>query len=93
LTDLAGNYVQVAGGGVTCMIEWYDAEKKKRFRASHGKPSPVRPDGTILSFGAGNIPMRSDEWFMAAQVLEVFTAFLKGELFPEYLVWRDAPGF
>lgn len=93
LTDRAGNYVQVAGGGVTCMIEWYDAENKKRFRASHGNPSPVRPDGTILSFGAGNIPMRSDEWFMATQVLEVFIAFLKEELFPDYLVWRDAPGF
>lgn len=25
LTDASGNYVQVAGGGVICMIERYDA--------------------------------------------------------------------
>lgn len=93
LTDAHGNYVQVAGGGVTCMLERYDAESRKRFRASHGNPSPVRPDGTILSFRAGNIPMPSDEWFMSDQVADVFTAFLRSELLPEYIVWRNAPGF
>lgn len=66
LTDVHGNYVQVAGGGVTCMVERYDVASHKRFRASHGDPNPTRPDGTILSFRAGNIPMRSDEWFMSA---------------------------
>ncbi|AXF06526.1 hypothetical protein CUJ91_00440 [Paraburkholderia graminis] len=93
LTDARGNYVQVAGGGVTCMIERYDAASRKRFRAFHDKPNTVRPDGTILSFRAGNIPMRSDEWFMSNQVTEVFVAFLNGEAFPANVRWRDAPGF
>ncbi|MGH8777609.1 hypothetical protein [Paraburkholderia sp.] len=93
LTDASGNYVQVAGGGVTCMIERYDATGNKRFRAFHDKPSAVRPDGTILSFRAGKVPMRSDEWFMSNQVAEVFVAFLKGEAFPGDVHWRDAPGF
>ncbi|MFM0076869.1 hypothetical protein PQQ86_37600 [Paraburkholderia sediminicola] len=93
LTDARGNYVQVAGGGVTCMVERYDAMSRKRLRAFHDEPSAVRPDGTILSFRAGNIPMRSDEWFMSNQVAEVFAAFLKGETFPGYVRWRDAPGF
>lgn len=93
LTDSSGNYVQVAGGGVECMVERYDVENKKRLRASHGNPSSVRPDGTILSFRSGNISMRSDEWFMATQVVEIFNSFLNKESFPEYLVWRDAPGF
>lgn len=93
LTASDGSYVQVAGGGVSCMIERYDAGKGRRFRAFHDKPSPVRPDGTILSFCAGNISMRSDEWFMASQVIEVFVAFMNGENFPEYLHWRDAYGF
>lgn len=28
-----------------------------------------------IVFGAGNLPMRSDEWFMANQVVEIFLAF------------------
>ena len=65
LTDDAGNYVQVAGGGVSCMVEHFEIDGERRRRAFHDKPSPVRPDGTILVFGAGNIPMQSDEWFMS----------------------------
>jgi hypothetical protein len=72
LTDDAGNYVQVAGGGISCMVEHIEIDGERRRRAFHDKPSPVRPDGTILVFGAGNIPMRSDEWFMSDQVVEIF---------------------
>jgi hypothetical protein len=93
LTDEGGNYVQVAGGGVSCMIERYDATGRKRFRAFHDKPSAVRPDGTVLSFRAGNISMRSDEWFMSNKMVEVFVAFLKNEAFPADVHWRDSPGF
>jgi hypothetical protein len=93
LTDAQGNYIQVAGGGVTCMVERYEKETNKRERAHHDKPSPIRPDGTILAFRAGNIPMRSDEWFMADQVVELFTAFLNRETYPDYVHWRNAPGF
>ncbi|WP_080435461.1 hypothetical protein [Burkholderia ubonensis] len=92
LTDAAGNYVQVAGGGVSCMIERFEFGAQ-RWRAFHDKPSPVRPDGTILVFGAGSIPMRSDEWFMANQVAEVFLAFLNGAPYPPFVHWRPAPGF
>ena len=92
LTDGAGNYVQVAGGGVSCMIERFEFGSQ-RWRAFHNNPSPVRPDGTILVFGAGNIPMRSDEWFMADQVVEVFLAFLSGTPYPPFVHWRLAPGF
>ncbi|WP_080400845.1 hypothetical protein [Burkholderia ubonensis] len=92
LTDAAGNYVQVAGGGASCMIERFEFGAQ-RWRAFHDKPSPVRPDGTILVFGAGSIPMRSDEWFMADQVVEVFLAFLDDAPYPPFVHWRPAPGF
>ncbi|RKF30530.1 hypothetical protein [Paraburkholderia fungorum] len=92
LTDAAGNYVQVAGGGVSCMVERFDSGAH-RWRAFHDNPSPVRPDGTILVFSAGNIPMQSDEWFMADQVVEVFLAFLSGAPYPPFVHWRPAPGF
>ncbi|VWC02479.1 hypothetical protein [Burkholderia lata] len=91
LTDASGSYVQVAGGGVSCMIERFDFAAQ-RWRAFHDKPSPVRPDGTILVFRAGNISMRSDEWFMVDQVVEVFLAFLNGAPYPSFIDWRPAPG-
>ncbi|MFL9863608.1 hypothetical protein PQR67_05440 [Paraburkholderia fungorum] len=90
LTDTAGNYVQVAGGGVSCMIERFDVDVLKRWRAFHDWPSLVRPDGTHLVFRAGSIPMLADEWFMSDQVVEVFLAFLNGVPFPEFVHWRPA---
>ncbi|GAB6847951.1 hypothetical protein [Paraburkholderia kururiensis] len=91
LTDARGSYVQVAGGSTSCMIERYEFGAQ-RWRAFHDKPSPVRPDGTVLVFRAGNIPMRSDEWFMADQVVEVFPAFFNGVPYPPFVHWRPALG-
>jgi hypothetical protein len=93
LTDNAGNYLQVAGGGVSCMVEHFEIGGERRRRAFHDNSSPVRPDGTILVFGAGNIPMQSDEWFMSNEVVEIFLAFLIGKSFPPSIHWRPAPGF
>ncbi|MGN7981909.1 hypothetical protein [Burkholderia sp. 22313] len=90
LTDARGSYVQVAGGGASCMIERYEFDVQ-RWRAFHDKPSPVCPDGTVLVFRAGSIPMRSDEWFMADQVAEVFLAFFNGVPYPPFVHWRPAP--
>lgn len=84
---------QVAGGGVSCMVEHFEIDGEKRRRAFDDKPSPVRPDDTILVFGAGNIPMQSDEWFMSDQVAEIFLVFLNGKPFPPSIHWRPAPGF
>jgi len=91
LTKESGSYIQVAGGGVSCMVEQFDASTEVRSRAFHDKPSAVRPDGTILVFGAGNLPMRSDEWFIATQVVEIFLAVHSNALFPGYVRWRLAP--
>ena len=91
LTNESGNYVQVAGGGVSCMVELFDASAQVRSRAFHNKPNAARPDGTMLVFGAGNLPMRSNEWFMANQVAEIFLAFHATAPFPSYVGWRLAP--
>lgn len=91
LTNESGNYVQVAGGGVSCMVELFDVTTEARSRAFHDKPNAARPDGTILVFGAGNLRMRSDEWFMANRVVEIFLAFHSAAPFPSYVSWRPAP--
>ncbi|MFL9858838.1 hypothetical protein PQR72_24420 [Paraburkholderia madseniana] len=88
VTDVEGNYVQVGGGGVTCLVERYLAASKERQRAFHDEPSPVRPDGTLLVFSAGKIALKADEWFMASEVEEIFLAFLTGAELPSYVQWR-----
>lgn len=93
LTNANGDYVQVAGGRVTCMVERYIADDKRRFRAYHDKPNPVYPDGTILAFRGGNLTMKPDERFMSSKVIEIFVSFLEGQEFPSFVHWRDAPGF
>jgi len=70
LTDVQGNYLQVAGGGVTCMVERFDVSTSTRVRAFHDKPSPVFPDGTVLAFGASELRLKSDEWFHASAIVE-----------------------
>lgn len=93
LTNESGSYIQVAGGGVTCMVEHFNSDDETRSRAFRDKPNPAFPDGTILAFRAGNIPMRSDEWFVSTQVIEIFEAFLNDASFPTFVRWRPAPGF
>lgn len=77
LTDENGNYVQVAGGGVTCMLERRDAASGHHFRGYKDERSKVFPDGTALVFGGGEIRLSTDEWFAAQEIAEVFSAFLR----------------
>lgn len=89
MTDEAGNYLQVAGGGVTCMLEMRDASARRHYRAYQDVYRPIHPDGTLLVFGGGEIPLRADEWFAAPMVADAFVSFLKGEELPSSIRWRD----
>ncbi len=89
LTDEFGNYVQVAGGGVTCLLERRDATDGRHFRAFHDRPSSVFPDGTTLVFSGGQINLAADEWFTAAVVADAFCSFLKAAPLPAAIGWRD----
>jgi len=89
LTDAQGNYLQVAGGGVTCMLERRDIASGHHFRAYKDEKSKVFPDGTSLVFGGGEIRLASDEWFTAQEVAEVFSTFLHGGELPASVKWRD----
>jgi len=89
LTRPDGSYVQVAGGGVGCMLEWRDTRTNTQSRAFVESPTVPFEDGTELTFGGGRIPLRRDEWLNIARVTEVFVAFLAGEPFPPSIRWRD----
>ncbi|WLI06922.1 hypothetical protein PSH66_00920 [Pseudomonas sp. FP597] len=89
MTDDDGNYVQVAGGRFTCFIERYDAKSKKLFRGYHSNSSTNFEDGTLLSFSAGRVPLKKDEWFNIDDVIEVFSLFNKNQVLPESICWRE----
>lgn len=89
LTDEHGNYLQVAGGGVTCMLERRDASSGRHFRGYKSEKSKVFPDGTALIFGGGEIHLAADEWFSSKEISEAFIAFLHGANLPSSINWRD----
>ncbi|QBE62070.1 hypothetical protein EWM63_02960 [Pseudoduganella lutea] len=89
LTDAHGNYLQVAGGGLTCLLERRTAAGAQHFRAYLEKPSGIHPDGTTLAFSGGQVKLRADEWISAPLVIDAFTAFLQGHELPQTIRWRD----
>ncbi|MFB3304745.1 hypothetical protein [Pseudomonas sp. AMR01] len=89
ITDDDGNYVQVAGGRFTCFIERYDAKSKKLFRGYHSNSSTNFEEGTLLSFSAGRVPLKKDEWFNIDDVIEVFSLFNQNQALPESIYWRE----
>lgn len=89
LADDDGNYLQVAGGGFTCMLERRHLTTGQHFRGYKDEKSSVFPDGTALVFGGGEIRLQADEWFNANEVTDIFVSFLRGEALPSLVKWRD----
>lgn len=90
LTSDNGSYVQVAGGRFTCLLEKKDSETGKHYRAYHEDSSTNFPDGSVLVFSGGEIPLKSDEWFNIDTVLLVFKSFLHNKKdFSERVAWRE----
>jgi len=89
LTDMSGNYLQVAGGGVTCLLERRDAANRRHCRAHLGTPSKVFPAGTLLVFGGGEIKLQADEWLMSSLVEDAFLAFMEDKPLLPAIHWRE----
>ncbi|WP_157969764.1 hypothetical protein [Pseudomonas huaxiensis] len=89
IIDDDGSYVQVAGGRFTCFIERYDAKNKSLFRGYHSNSSTNFEDGSLLSFGAGRVQLKKDEWFNINDVIEVFSRFNQDQPMPENIYWRE----
>lgn len=89
ITDAHGNYLQVAGGGQTCLLEKRDIVSGRHYRAFRQERSTVFPDGTKLVFGGGEMPLQADEWMTAAIVADAFIAFRSGSPLSPTIRWRD----
>ena len=89
LTDRDGNYLQVAGGGLTCLLEKRAMASGQHFRAYLETPSGSHPDGTVLAFNGGEVKLQADEWIPTPLVIQAFTAFLQGRVPPQTIRWRN----
>lgn len=89
LMDETGNCIRVLGGGVKCMMERYDANSGRWFRAWQREPVLPFDDGELFHYSGGRIPLLAGEWFLVAQVIDVFRAYLRGVPFPDYVLWRE----
>ncbi|WP_444933928.1 hypothetical protein [Microbulbifer sp. JTAC008] len=89
LTSPSGSYVQVGGGRFTCLLEKRGSSDGAQYRAYSNSPSVPFPDGSILSFSGGDIPLRNDEWFNIEKAIELFVAFASDADLPNDIFWRE----
>jgi hypothetical protein len=93
LTASDGSYLQTAGGPGLFFVEWRDANSV-HYRGAQSNPVTPFPNGTVMSFSGGNVELASNEWFLAAQVMEIFGSFLTERPFPSWLHWSPlSPGY
>jgi hypothetical protein len=85
-----GSWIQVGGGGVTCMIEKREPNNGRIFRGWQAEPvMPPEFDGTVLYFSGNSITLGLKEWFRIEQVIDVFIAFNNRMPLPAYICWRE----
>lgn len=89
VTDKKGNYVQVAGGPLGCVVERRVLKPLNHDRAHKEGADPTHGDGDKLKTGAGEISLRSDEWFTREEAAEIVMAFFKRKPWPSYVRWRS----
>jgi hypothetical protein len=89
ITDETGGYVQAAGSRPWCVLERRRIEPFRHDRAFQDTPVPKYNDGAKIRTGAGEITLKSDEWFLLKDAAEVFVAFLHREAGPPEVQWRS----
>lgn len=72
------SYIQMRGGGISCILEWFDRATMRCQRA-YG-------DQELVCWKDSPFPK---DYLHISVVTEAFVAFLKGTPFPPELHWRD----
>lgn len=89
LTKPDGSYLQVAGGGVTCIVEMRDKPSDRHWRAHLDAAKVPFKEQQTLMFGGGHMAMEPDEILFIEDVVTIFKAFFESKSFPRDIKWRD----
>lgn len=77
LTREDGSYLQVAGGGQTCILELRMTSDDTHLRAYLVPPRVPFEGGQTILFGGGQLTARPDEILGVDGIVEIFRAFLR----------------
>jgi hypothetical protein len=88
LIDGGGDYLQFAGGPQLFVLERRTADQRL-FRACQDPAIAPYPDDTELHCSAGRLRLKRDEWFKSVQLIDILTAFSRGDGWPKFLIWRE----
>ena len=91
LTDADANYIQVAGGSMSCVVEMRGAGEDFPSRG-YLSTSRVPFEGPQdFRFGGGKLIVNPEEFLSIDQVVDLFRCFFKGEPMPSWVSWRKIP--
>lgn len=89
LTADDGSFIQFAGGGATCVLEWRRAGDDAPRRAYLARKKVQFEGPQVLMFGGGHMQMAPEEILFADDVVAAFRAFFEGGEVPGALLWRE----
>lgn len=89
LTKEDGSYLQIAGGGVTCVLEMHEMPGGKHWRAYLDKPKVPFEGQQKMMFGGGEITMEADEILFIDDAITIFKCFFDETMDLCGVGWRD----
>lgn len=89
MTNQTGEYLQVAGGRVTCVVEHGIPKNEILKRAYLTNPKVSFRGPQTLVFGGGELQMEPDEILFIDDVIELFSSFYHSKPLDIQVKWRD----
>lgn len=89
LSDDRGNFIQVAGGGVTCVVERKSFGESTIYRAFLIEPRNKYEGLQEIYFGGGSLKVNPNEILFISDVIDCFKSFYDNISYPKSINWTD----
>lgn len=84
------SYIQVAGGGCTCAVEYCPSKKEGAIFRAYLKEKKVPFEGKQeLFFGGGKVMLQPEEFLFSNDVVEAFKSYFDDVDFSDEIKWRE----
>ncbi len=89
ILEKESSYMQVAGGGCTCSIEYCPSKKEGIVFRAYLKEKKVPFEGEQeLFFGGGKLMLQPEEFLFSNDVVKIFKSYFDGVDFSDEIKWR-----